>query len=157
MTMKTKILLILLAFLPWTSVLAQKHGHFHDPEKQKEFREFKMKFVAQEMSLAENQKEKFFELYSAMMDEREKAMREGFMAKKKVESMKSASEADYKEASEAMSESRAKVAQIEKKYDEKFSRFLSQKQIFLMKEAENKFRETLSQMRKGKNKSKNKK
>lgn len=140
-----RILLLLIVSISFIPVFAQqKKGHC--PWK-KEFKEFKMKFMAQEMGLKEDQQQKFFELYGQMMGEKDKVMKEAFDMKRKVEQMKNATDADYKEASEAIADAKIKDSQIEKKYDEKFSSFLSQKQIFKMKEAERKFREKLNRMK----------
>ena len=46
-----------------------------------------------------------------------------------------------------MNRAKAEDAAIEKSYDEKFSQFLSQKQIYKMKTAENEFRKKMQEMR----------
>ena len=56
-----------------------------------------------------------------------------------------------------MADAQVKASQIERNYDEKFATFLTSKQIFKMKEAEHKFRDTLSNMRKTKKHQKRKK
>ena len=113
----------------------------------KEFKEFKMKFLAQEMGLKEDQQQKSLDLYAQMMSEKNKVMKEAFDMKREVENKKNATDADYKAASDALTDARIKDSQIEKKYDDKFATFLSQRQIFKMKEAEQKFRDRLSKMR----------
>lgn len=142
---KYTLLIILIALFSF--------GGFAQPRKDraamhKEFLEFKMKFMAREIELRDDQKKEFFEVYEQMSNERFKVMREAHQARKRVEGNKKATEADYKAASEALSNVRAKESQIDKKYEDKFAAFLSQKQIFKMKEAEMKFRDTLKNMRK---------
>lgn len=66
---------------------------------------------------------------------------------RKVKRSKDATESDYEAAAEAMSKAKIEDAKIEKEYDEKFSEFLSQKQIYKMKTAENEFRKKMQEMR----------
>ena len=140
------------------SAMAQEKHH---PRKEisKEVREFRIKYVAQEMELREDQMDKFVDTYSALMEERKAAYDDVRSLERKVcRYDKDASEADYKALSEARTRAKAADAEITARYDKKFATFLTQKQIFKMKEAEDKFRERMSQIRKaghgGKNKPK---
>jgi len=142
--MKKILFVLIIALIP---AFAGAKGSRSARPWEKEFKEFKLKFMAQELGLKEQQQQKFFELYGQMMDEKNKVMREAFETKRRVENMKNATDADYREASEAFSEARIKELRIEKTYDEKFATFLTQKQIFQMKEAEQKFRDRLSKMK----------
>ena len=60
------------------------------------------------------------------------------------------SEADYGQAAEALSGAKVKEGEIEAKYFEKFSKILSKKQLFLLKQAESNFTRTMLSGRKGK-------
>ena len=57
------------------------------------------------------------------------------------------SEQEYTEACRAMTEAKEKDAEIEKKYDAIFSEFLTSKQVYKMKDAEEKFRNKMHEMR----------
>lgn len=116
-------------------------------EMMKEITEFKIKFLAQEMELKGEQKEKFVDLYREMAAKRHEVMGNAFRAERKVKKMANASDADYKAAAETMAAAKAKDAELEKEYDAKFETFLTPKQMFRMKTAENDFRIKLEQMR----------
>lgn len=113
----------------------------------KEITEFKMKYLAQEMELKDDQQKKFFELYSQMSEEKGKLFRETKALEKKLSDSKDASDEEYQKVSKAITAAKEKEAEIDKKYDEKFSEFLSQKQIFKMKSAEEQFRNKMHEMR----------
>ena len=113
----------------------------------KEIQEFKLKYLAQEMDLKEDQQQKFFDLYNEMTAKRFAVMREARRMEKKVRKDGDATEDDYKAVTEAINKAKAQDASIEKEYDAKFSTFLSQKQIFKMKSAEDSFRKKLEEMR----------
>lgn len=145
----TKHVFIILALIFGCSlsVAAQKHDSKKGDNMMKELREFKVKYIAQEIDLKGDQKERFIKLYNEMCDKRVEVMRDAWKMEKELEQNKNATEADYQAVTDAMTEAKAKDASIEKSYDDKFAQFLSQKQIFKMKEAENKFRKKMSEMR----------
>ena len=109
--------------------------------------EFKLKFLADEMDLNDSQRKQFNEVYSQMETERRAVFKKIKDAEKIIKGNKNASEADYDKATKDISAAKAQMAQIEKTYDEKFSKFLTKKQIFKMKEAEDKFKETVRKCR----------
>ena len=142
---KIYILLLALIFaLPAFSQKSQSREKREDMRR--EMHEFKMKFIAQEIELQESQQKRFFEVYDRMWAERgklskatrgiEKRLREG-----------NPSEQEYTEACRAMTEAKEKDAEIEKKYDAIFSEFLTSKQVYKMKDAEEKFRNKMHEMR----------
>lgn len=145
----TKHVFIILALIFGCSlsVAAQKHDSKKGDNMMKELREFKVKYIAQEIDLKGDQKERFIKLYNEMCDKRVEVMRDAWKMEKELKQNKNATEADYQAVTDAMTEAKAKDASIEKSYDDKFAQFLSQKQIFKMKEAENKFRKKMSEMR----------
>ena len=53
-----------------------------------------------------------------------------------------------------MLNAKEKDAELSKKYDDKFSKFLSPKQLYKMKEAEESFRRKMQEMRRKKSKKK---
>lgn len=144
-----KKILLLLSLFAFTFGMAcaqnKQKGGEPNPKMMKEIQEYKIKFLAQEMELKDDQIPKFTELYEKMSEEK----RANFMNMRKLEkSLKSnSSEAEYKEVSDKISDCRLKDAQIDKEYDAKFATFLTQKQIYKMKAAEEKFRRKMHEMR----------
>ena len=67
--MKKIYLILVLAILAVIPVSAQERGKI-TPEQRKEFREYKMKFIAQEMNLQDDNRKQFFEIYNQLSDER---------------------------------------------------------------------------------------
>lgn len=129
------------------SGMAQRPGNGKKREEmRKELEEFKMKFIAQEMDLKESQQKQFFEVYGQMQDERIRLFEQTRALERKLKRNPDATEADYAAMSKAITEAKQKDAEIEEKYDAKFAMFLSGKQIFKMKDAEEKFRRKMHQM-----------
>lgn len=112
-----------------------------------EIQEFKLKYIAQEIDLKEDQQQEFFDLYNEMTRKRFAVLKEVRSLEKQVKNNKNASEEDYKAFTDALNKSKASEAAIEKEYDTKFSEFLTQKQIFKLKSAEEKFRKKMEEMR----------
>ena len=127
--------------------MAQQRGHRNKAAMRKEMREFKMKFLAQEMDLKDDQKDQFSEIYSEMMKERLKVFQEIKDQEYRLKNEKDISEKEYAEMSKSITAAKERDAALEKRYDEKFSKFLTSKQIFKMKEAENKWRDKMHEMR----------
>lgn len=142
--MKGKLLLILLAAIIALPSFAQKPAK---EDKRKEMMEFKLKFLADEMELNADQKKKFNELYTQMETERRGIFKKIKEAEKVISNNKNASEKDYEKAYTEIQKGKDEMAKIEKNYDAKFSKFLSKKQIFKLKEAENKFMEKIRECR----------
>lgn len=151
--MKKVLLILFLSLMSVSLAPAQtsepkaKKEHKSQKKMYKELQEFKLKFLAQEIDLKDNQKEQFTRLYTEMQEKREAVMRVAWQAEKKVKKDNNATEADYLAASEAMIKAKEEDAKIEKEYDKKFEKFLSSKQIFKLKTAEAKFRKKIEEMR----------
>lgn len=112
-----------------------------------EIQEFKLKYIAQEIDLKEDQQQEFFDLYNEMTRKRFAVVKEVRSLEKQVKNNKNATEEDYKAVTDALNKSKASEAAIEKEYDAKFSKFLTQKQIFKLKSAEESFRKKMEEMR----------
>lgn len=110
----------------------------------KEIQEYKIKFLAQEMELKGDQMKKFAETYSRLSEERKK----NFMEMRRLEKQldENSSDKDYREINEKLANDRLRDAELEKEYDAKFSKFLTPKQIYKMKAAEDKFRRKMHEM-----------
>lgn len=142
--MKKIYLLFLLLIFTLVPVVAQEKGGL-TPEKRKEYREYKMKFLAQEMGLKSDLRKEFYNVYNQLSDERFPIRKEIREIDKKIKN-NTASEQDYA----SLNRLREQEAEIEKRYDARFSSFLSSKEIFKMKEAENIFRKKLHEVMKKK-------
>lgn len=138
---KKILLLLALLLMGGSAMYAQKK---HDPKMFKEVQEYKVKFLAQEMELKEDQKARFAELYNEMSEAKMSNFREMRRLEKSLK--EDSSDAEYKQVSDKILECRMKDAQLEKEYDAKFATFLSQKQIYKMKAAEDKFRKKMHEL-----------
>lgn len=65
-----------------------------------------------------------------------------------VEKKKAPTDSEYAQAAEALSRAKMREGEIEAKYFEKFSKILSKRQLFLLKQAENKFTRNMLRGRK---------
>lgn len=150
--MKKLLLIITMALCLCLPGYSQHKSKKSREELRKEYREYKMKVLAQEMDLKADQQKKFFELYNQMSDERH-SVRHGLNdLNKKLKEGKNLSEEEYERLNQAVTEARDKDNEIEKKYDAEFKKFLTGKQIFKMKEAEEQFRRKMQEMRSKKQK-----
>lgn len=113
----------------------------------KEVQEYKMKYIAQEMELSEAQKKKFFEVYQEMNTAKFNCYKDAVNMDRNLRQDKNATEQDYQQVTEAFNKANDEWAQYEKTYNEKFSEFLTQKQIYKMREAENSFRAKFEEMK----------
>ena len=118
--------------------------------KWKDMLEYKIKFLAQE--LKEDQTKQFAEVYAAMSKEKRQVFREVRKAERELKHKKNPTEADYEAVSRLQTAAKEKDADIDRAYDAKFATFLSQRQIFKMKEAEDKFRARMNEMKQKKSK-----
>lgn len=142
---KQLLLLLIFTFSLFSLPVAAQHKGNPDKKMMKEITEYKIKFIAQEIGLKDDQKEKFIDLYKKLNEERMKNFRRIRHLEKTLN--EDSSEKDYKEASQTISDLKLQDAQLEKDYDTQFAKFLSQKQIYKMKEAEDQFRRKMNEMR----------
>lgn len=111
---------------------------------------YKHDFIAEQTEMTQAQRDKFMPLYEAMEKEVFAAHRTAREQAKKVSSNPKVSDQEYANAARAMSQVKVKEGEIEGRYFEKFSKILSKKQLFLLKQAEIKF--TRQMISKGKKK-----
>lgn len=137
------MLLLMTALLP---VMAQNKTGKDRAAMRREIQQYRIEFLSQEMGLDAAQKKQFEEVYNNLSEERWNLFRSVKAQKRKVRNSSNASDEDYKAAVDAMNSAREKGAAIEKKYDGQFSKFLSPKQIFKMKEADENFNRRLRKM-----------
>lgn len=142
-----KLSLFLLLILTLCIPAAAQHKGKDREVMRKEIHEFKLKFLAQEMDLKEDQQKKFFDLYNQMTEEKVKLFKETKALERKLSDAANVSDAEYEKVSKSITAAKEKDAEIDKRYDEKFAQFLTPRQIYKMKEAEVKFRDKMNEMR----------
>lgn len=145
--MKTIYMMLVMLLVAMVPAYGQKHDKKSKEEMRKEIRDFKIKYLAQEMDLNEEQKEKFVPLYDKMSEERRELYKNARTLERKVRKTKNASESEYEAAAKAMTEAKDRDVELVKRYDAQFAKFLSAKQIFKMKEAEQEFDRRMRKMR----------
>ena len=110
----------------------------------------KHEMIIQELGLTQTQQKQFMPLYEQMEREVYEVNRNARALAKEVENKKNPTDRDYEAAASALSNTRMREGEIEAKYFEKFSKILSKKQLFQLKQAEAKF--TRQMLAKKKNK-----
>ena len=150
--MRKLLLLISLALFAIGAAFAQKDDALKREKMFREVQEFKMKYLAQEMDLSESQKAKFYELYEEMSQSKRECYKEYWVLNRRVKHEKNATEADYQNVTQAFDKANAEWALTGKQYNEKFAEFLTPKQIYKMKEAENDFRSKFEEMKQNRKK-----
>ena len=145
--MNKYLLFLLLIFTGVGCALAQKDDNGKVEQRMREVQEYKMKFLAQEMELTEAQKKKFFEVYNEMSEAKKNCYKTAMQMERKIKHDKTASEQDYQQVTEALNKANTEWAESEKLYNDKFAEFLSQKQIYKMREAEATFRAKFDEMK----------
>lgn len=105
----------------------------------------KHEMIIQELGLTPTQQKQFMPLYEQMEREIYKVNRNARALAAEVEKKKNPTDRDYEAAASALSNTRTLEGDIEAKYFEKFSKILSKKQLFQLKQTESRFtREMLS-------------
>jgi Spy/CpxP family protein refolding chaperone len=108
----------------------------------------KHEMIIEELGLTPTQQKQFMPLYEQMEREIYQVNRNARALASEVEKKKNPTDKDYEAAASALSNTRVQEGDIEAKYFEKFSKILSKKQLFQLKQAEMKFtREMLSKKR----------
>ena len=108
----------------------------------------KHEMIIEELGLTPTQQKQFMPLYEQMEREIYQVNRNARALASEVEKKKNPTDKDYEAAASALSNTRVQEGDIEAKYFEKFSKILSKKQLFQLKQAELKYtREMLSKKR----------
>ena len=108
----------------------------------------KHEMIIQELGLTQTQQKQFMPLYEQMEREIYQVNRNARALAAEVEKKKNPTDRDYEAAASALSNTRVQEGDIEAKYFDKFSKILSKKQLFLLKQAERKFtRQMISKKR----------
>ena len=99
----------------------------------------KHEMIIQECGLTMTQQKQFMPLYEQMEREIYQVNRNARALASEVEKKKNPTDSEYETAASALSSTRMREAEIEAKYFDKFSKILSKKQLFQLKQAEVKF------------------
>ena len=113
-----------------------------------EMLEAKHKMIIETVGLSPTQQEQFMPVYQEMEREIYQTNRDARTLAAEVEKKKSPSDSEYAQAAEALSRAKVREGEIEAKYFDKFSKTLSKRQLFLLKQAESKFTRTMLRGRK---------
>lgn len=109
----------------------------------------KHEMIIQELGLTPTQQKQFMPLYEQMEREIYQVNRNARALANEVEKKKNPTDRDYEAAASALSRTRVQEGEIEAKYFEKFSKILTKRQLFQLKQAEGKFtREMISKKKK---------
>ena len=112
----------------------------------------KHEMIIREVGLTQTQQKQFMPLYEQMEREIYQVNRNARALAAEVEKKKNPTDKDYEAAASALSNTRVQEGEIEAKYFEKFSKILSKRQLFLLKQAEAKFTREMLSKKKGKKK-----
>ena len=112
----------------------------------------KHEMIIEELGLTPTQQKQFMPLYEQMEREIYQVNRTARALAAEVEKKKNPSDRDYEAAASALSNTRVQEGDIEAKYFEKFSKILSKKQLFQLKQAERKFTQQMISKKRNKKK-----
>lgn len=141
------ILIVLLAFTATISAQGNNRSKFSTDMYQA-----KHEMIIKEVGLTQTQQKQFMPLYEQMEREIYQVNRNARALAAEVEKKKNPTDKDYEAAASALSNTRVQEGEIEAKYFEKFSKILSKRQLFLLKQAEAKFTREMLSKKKGKKK-----
>ena len=140
-----KVLAIVIMVLAITAATAQNNGR---TKFATDMYQAKHEMIIEELGLTPTQQKQFMPLYEQMEREIYQVNRNARALAAEVEKKKNPTDKEYEAAASALSRTRIQEGEIEAKYFEKFSKVLSKKQLFQLKQAELKFtREMLSKKR----------
>ncbi len=141
------ILIVLLAFTATITAQGNNRSKFSTDMYQA-----KHEMIIREVGLTQTQQKQFMPLYEQMEREIYQVNRNARALAAEVEKKKNPTDKDYEAAASALSNTRVQEGEIEAKYFEKFSKILSKRQLFLLKQAEAKFTREMLSKKKGKKK-----
>jgi Spy/CpxP family protein refolding chaperone len=114
----------------------------------KDMYQAKHEMIIKELGLTPSQQKQFMPLYEQMEREIYQVNRNARVLASEVEKKKNPTDREYEAAASALSNTRVREGEIEAKYFEKFSKILTKKQLFQLKQTETRFtREMISKKR----------
>jgi len=99
----------------------------------------KHQMIIEELSLTPSQQKEFMPLYEAMEKEIYQCNRNARTIAATVEKKANPKDSEYQQAADALSNAKVREGEIEAKYYAKFSKILSKKQLFQLKQTEANF------------------
>lgn len=140
-----RIVSILIMVMALTTVATAQNGR---TKFATDMYQAKHEMIIEELGLTMTQQKQFMPLYEQMEREIYQVNRNARALAKEIENKKNPSDRDYEAAASALSSTRIREGEIEAKYFDKFSKILSKKQLFLLKQAEAKFTREMLKKRK---------
>lgn len=132
------------------SLFAQQHNKQTDEQRKERFEKFKVEreaYISKIMQLTDNEKTAFWALcneYQIKKFELNKTLREEIRKINQAQKNKqTVAEADYKKVIELGIQVKAKEAQLEQEYTEKFLKVISAEKVFLYQNSEKQFGEKM--------------
>jgi len=137
---KLSILILLIISSLCLNLNAQNPDRNHE-QWLSEMRELKHDFLARQLKLSAEQREKFFDIYDRMDEEMNRVQAEAKAAESRIYDADASAitEADYDEAINAQLALKEKESEIEKQAYEELKTVLTKKQLFELKKAERDF------------------
>lgn len=138
-------LIIALIILPLASAFAQENADSvsNDGNRRKwlnDVKDYKYQMLEREAQMTPEQAEMFFSLYQEMENKVFMVNLEARQREMQVsDNFDDATDEDFKQAAQALSDVKVLEAEIEKEYYPQFAKILSNKQLFLLKRAETHF------------------
>ncbi|HIT16178.1 MAG TPA: hypothetical protein IAA88_07315 [Candidatus Avimuribaculum pullicola] len=138
-------LIIALIILPLASAFAQENADSvsNDGNRRKwlnDVKDYKYQMLEREAQMTPEQAEMFFPLYQEMENKVFMVNLEARQREMQVsDNFDDATDEDFKQAAQALSDVKVLEAEIEKEYYPQFAKILSNKQLFLLKRAETHF------------------
>ena len=143
-----RIVSILILVLAITSAATAQNGR---TKFATDMYQAKHEMIIKELGLTSSQQKQFMPLYEQMEREIYQVNRNARVLASEIEKKKNPTDQEYEAAASALSNTRVREGEIEAKYFEKFSKILTKKQLFQLKQAEAKFtREMISNNKKKK-------
>ena len=146
--MKKRVSILILALAVTSAAMAQ-NGR---TKFATDMYQAKHEMIIEELGLTPTQQKQFMPLYEQMEREIYQVNRTARALAAEVETKKNPSDRDYEAAASALSNTRVQEGDIEAKYFEKFSKILSKKQLFQLKQAERKFTQQMISKKRNKKK-----
>ena len=146
MIRKSTLISFLIAIILAPCALAAQSTAAQRARWMEQIRKTKFEFFTKEVNLSKEQQNQLFPLYEEMEKTIYKMNSEAEALMKKT----NASETEFEAAATAMAKTTLQQGEIELDYFNKFSKFLSKKQLFLLKQAEEKFTQYLLKQRRSK-------
>lgn len=140
-----RIVSILIMVMALTTVATAQNGR---TKFATDMYQAKHEMIIEELGLTMTQQRQFMPLYEQMEREIYQVNRNARALAKEIENKKNPSDRDYEAAASALSSTRIREGEIEAKYFDKFSKILSKKQLFLLKQTEAKFTREMLKKRK---------